>query len=373
MSSPIPQAKFELAQKIAIGKDAAFQTPPIGYLRDVLTRFMRNKASVAAFALISIIVLMAIIGPSLNRYGFNDQFLDQRNMPPRIPGLAKLGIADGTRVLVNRRLEHLHNLDEYPEGCIIDVFNHRTVQGIEVVDVKVDFYLYKDSKEAFWFGTDYLGRDLWTRLWRGCRVSLVIAFVAVFCNMLIGVFYGAIAGYYGGAADMLLMRLCEIIQSIPRVVIVTLFILYFGTGMFSIVMSLIISGWIITARLVRAQFYRFKTREYVLAARTMGVSDMAIMFRHILPNSIGPIITTTMIAVPNAIFTESFLAYIGLGLQAPEPSIGVLLAEGQKVLLNYPFQTLFPGIIISILMVSFNLFANGLRDALDPTLRGTEG
>ena len=240
-----------------------------------------------------------------------------------------------------------------------------------MVDVKVDYYLYTGCEETFWFGTDYLGRDLWTRLWRGTRISLFIAIISVLTNVVIGVVYGSVAGYYGGKVDMVMMRICEIIQSFPRVVIATLFIMVFGTGLFSIIMSLLISGWISTARMIRSQFYRFKDREYVLAARTMGISDRSIIFRYILPNSLGPIITSTMIAVPSAIFTESFLAYIGLGLQAPEPSIGVLLSEGQKVLLNYPFQSLFPGIVISVLMICFNLFGNGLRDAMDPTLRGT--
>ena len=124
--------------------------------------------------------------------------------------------------------------------------------------------------------------------------------------------------------------------------------------------------------MVRAQFYRFKGREYVLAARTLGVPDMLLIFRHILPNSIGPIITSSMIAIPSAIFSESFLAYIGLGLQAPEPSLGVMLSRGQKVLLYFPSQLVFPAIVISLLMISFNLFGNGLRDAFDPTLRGAE-
>ena len=135
-------------------------------------------------------------------------------------------------------------------------------------------------------------------------------------------------------------------------------------------MALIIRGWISTARMIRSQFLRFKNREYVLAARTLGVKDTALIFRHILPNSIGPIITKAMIEVPGAIFAESFLAFIGL--QAPEPSIGVLLSEGQKVLLHYPYQTLFPALLISILMISFNLFSNGLRDAFDPTMRGID-
>lgn len=361
---------FEFLQFNDDIKDSKFETDPIGFFKDSMIRFTRNKASVAAFAIICFVILMATFGPSMNSYKFDEQYIEHSNMPPRIPILAKLGIADGSRVLNNRKLENLNDTSKYPEGSILKVINEREVNGVKMCDVKVDYYKYTKCEETFWFGSDYLGRDLWTRLWRGARVSLIIAFVSVITNVIIGVIYGSIAGYYGGKIDMFMMRVCEIIQSFPRVVIVTLFIMYFGTGMFSIIMSLVISGWIGTARMIRAQFYRFKSREYVLAARTMGVRDIAIIFRHILPNSIGPIITSTMIAVPSAIFTESFLAYIGLGLQAPEPTIGVLLSEGQKVLLNFPFQSLFPGLVISALMICFNMFANGLRDALDPTMRG---
>ena len=140
----------------------------------------------------------------------------------------------------------------------------------------------------------------------------------------------------------------------------------------SLLLALCITGWIGTARLIRAQFYRFKGREYVLAARTLGVPDIKLIFRHILPNCIGTLITKAMIAIPGAIFSESFLAYIGLGIKPPNPSIGVLLSDGQDVLLQYPYQTLFPAILISVLMIAFNLFSNGLRDALDPTRRGEE-
>lgn len=358
----------QLVQKL---KDVEFQTPVVGYFQDAFSRFVRNKASVVATVIICIITLMAIFGPLMNSFGYNEQNIALRNMPPKIPFLAEIGIAQGYRVLEGRQVQHLNDAERYPEGSIIEVFNHRVINGVEMADVKVDYYKFVDAEKSYWFGTDYLGRDYWTRLWRGVRVSLLIAFISVITNLIIGIVYGAIAGYYGGMVDMVMMRICEIIQAFPRVVVVTLFILYFGTGMFSIIMSLVISGWIGTARLVRAQFYRFKTREFVLAARTMGVKDSLIMFRHILPNSVGPIITRTMMAVPAAIFTESFLAYIGLGLQAPEPTIGVLLSDAQKVLLNYPYQSLFPGLVISALMVSFNLFANGLRDAFDPTLRGT--
>ena len=367
---PAREDDFELLQMGIDLKDAKFETPPIGFFKDAMLRLSKNKAAVAALVLILLISFMAIFGPMMSPYTFDQQFVDYQNMPPKIPFLASIGIADGSRVLTNRRVDGLSDPEKYPEGCILEITNEHEVNGVMMADVKVDYYAYTGCEETFWFGSDYLGRDLWTRLWRGARVSLFIAIVSVVTNMVIGVIYGSIAGYYGGKVDMVLMRICEIIQSFPRVVVVTLFIMFFGTGIFSIVMSLLISGWIQTARLVRAQFYRFKGREYVLAARTMGVRDRSIIFRHILPNSLGPIITTMMMAVPQAIFTESFLAYIGLGLQAPEPSIGVLLSEGQKVLLNFPYQSLFPGIVISLLMISFNLFGNGLRDAMDPTMRG---
>ena len=370
-AGPFLDDDFELLQLDRELKDARFETQPIGFFKDAAIRLCHNGAALAALVLILVVIFMAAFGPGMNKYGYNDQYIDYVNMPPKIPFLAHFGMADGSRVLQNRRLDNVNDPDKMPQDAILEIFNEREVRGVTMVDVKVDYYLYTGCEETFWFGTDYLGRDLWTRLWRGTRISLFIAIISVLTNVVIGVVYGSVAGYYGGKVDMVMMRICEIIQSFPRVVIATLFIMVFGTGLFSIIMSLLISGWISTARMIRSQFYRFKDREYVLAARTMGISDRSIIFRYILPNSLGPIITSTMIAVPSAIFTESFLAYIGLGLQAPEPSIGVLLSEGQKVLLNYPFQSLFPGIVISVLMICFNLFGNGLRDAMDPTLRGT--
>lgn len=368
----IPKEKFKLVQFDEQIQDVKFETKPIGFFKDVLIRFSRNKASVVAFVLIGIITFFAIFGPSMNEYGFNDQDVNRVNLTPRIKYIEGIGIADGSRTLYNRRKEYLTDIDRYPEGAIIETFNEQLVLDVEMVDVRVDQYKMNGFKEDyFWFGTDYVGRDIWTRLWRGARVSLTIALLSVTINLCIGVVYGSIAGYYGGKIDMYMMRFVEILRAFPNIVVITLFIMYFGTGMFSIVMSMVIKGWVGTARMVRAQFYRFKGSEYVLAARTLGVKDSVLIFRHILPNSIGPIITRTMLAVPGAIFSESFLAYIGLGLQAPEPSIGVLLSHGQKVLLHHPYQTLFPGLLISILMISFNLLANGLRDAFDPTLRGS--
>ncbi|MCL2497932.1 MAG: ABC transporter permease [Symbiobacteriaceae bacterium] len=352
-------------------KDDVFQTSPMGFFKESFLRFTRYRVSIVAFWIIMVVVFLAAFGPALNPYGFNDQNVARMNMPPRIPYLEKMGIADGSRILTNRRASGLSDLTVYPPGSIMEIMNPRMISGVEMVDLKVNYYSFIGlGDEYFWFGTDYLGRDLFTRLFRGTRISLIIAIFSVAINTVIGVIYGAIAGYYGGNVDMLLMRLVEIISGIPQLVVFTLFILVFGRGINAIIFSFVVTGWMPTAYLIRAQFYRFKGREYVLAARTLGVPDRLLVFRHILPNCVGPLITRAMIAIPGAIFSESFLAYIGLGLQPPEPSIGVMLSDGQRVLLQFPYQTLFPAIIISALMISFNLFSNGLRDALDPTKRG---
>jgi len=366
----IPQEKFQLLKRSEHMADEKFETEPIGFFKDAMIRFMKNKASVMASFIIAILIFFSIFGPMMNPYGYNDQNIDLADMPCRIPGCS-WNIANGSRVLKNRRMDNLDNTEKYPEGCILEVEEIGEINGIKMANVRVDYYKYVGAEdEYFWFGTDYLGRDLWTRLWRGARVSLFIAFVSVFVNVVIGVIYGSIAGYYGGKVDMVMMRIAEIIQAFPNIVVMTLFIMFFGSGLFSIVMALVVRDWVGTAMLIRSQFYRYKGSEYVLAARTLGEKDSTLIFRHILPNAIGPVITRTMISIPGAIFAESFLAYIGLGLQAPEPSIGVLLSYGQTVLLQYPSQTVFPALLISVLMISFNLFGNGLRDAFDPTQRG---
>lgn len=367
----IPAGQFEFAHREEKLHDANFETVSRGFFADALFRLKQNKSSIAAFCILCVIIFMAIFAPILSPYSFSEQFTDYTHMPPRIPYLEKLGICDGTSVVTNRRLDSLTDTSKFPEGSVISYSNAHEVRGVTLVDVKVNYYKYIGAEEHyFFFGTDGLGRDLWTRLWRGTRVSLLIALVAVLADVVIGIIYGAIAGYYGGKLDLYMMRFCEILGAFPNVIVCTMFIMLFGQGMFSLILAMTVRGWIPTARMIRGQFLRFRGREYVMAAQTMGVPDRALIFRHILPNSIGPIITRTMVAIPSHIFTESFLAYIGLGLAPPEPSIGTLLAGGKSVLMQFPFMTIFPAIVISILMISFNLFGNGLRDAMDPTQRG---
>ncbi|WP_432402414.1 ABC transporter permease [Wukongibacter sp. M2B1] len=365
----LTEKDFEFVQLEEDIKDQKFEGEAIGFFKDARIRFRKNKGSMVAFVFISIIAFFSIFGPMMNSYTYKEQNPKLTFMPPRVLGLEKLGIFDGTR---ERNIRKASLKTKYKDS-VVKVVEEYKERGTDMVVAKIDMYKYKGvTDKYFWFGTDYLGRDQWTRLWRGARISFMIALLAVSVNLVIGVTYGSISGYYGGTVDVVMQRIVEILVSIPRFVIIILFLLYMGAGIIPIALSLVLTGWVGMNYLIRAQFYKYKLQEYVLASRTLGAKDNRLIFRHILPNAIGPIITSVTFAVPVAIFSESFLAYLGLGIQAPEPSIGVLLAEGQKELLNYPHLILYPAIVISILMISFNLFGNGLRDAFDPTLRGQE-
>ena len=369
----LPASAFESLHQEDI-KDEKFQTKPIGFFKDAMIRLSKDAVSMISLTMILLIVILSLLIPNITGYTYTQQNVAQTNMPPKIPGLEKLGIADGTYVLKDRRKDKLDDTDRYPEGSVLETLNEHEVNGVIMCDVKVDYYAFcgAPADEYHWLGTDALGRDLMTRLFRGARISLLIAVITVFTNVFIGVVYGAVSAYYGGKVDIFMTHLAEGMDGMPYVVVTILFMLVLGAGIFSIILAMTVTGWIGTSRLIRAQFYRFKGREYVLAARTLGVPDRILIFRHILPNCVGPLITRSMIAIPGAIFSESFLAYIGLGIAPPNPSIGILLSDGQKVLLQYPYQTVFPAILISVLMIAFNLFSNGLRDALDPTKRGEE-
>ncbi|WCF06794.1 ABC transporter permease [Paenibacillus thiaminolyticus] len=367
------QNPFELVQREKQLADQKFEGQAIGFFKDAILRFRKNKASTVAAFFIGLIIMMAIIAPLISSFTYREQNIEWTLLPPRVPGIEKLGIFDGTRTLDIQKA----NLDGKYKDSVVKIIDEFEMdyrgRKIPMVKAKVDMYQLKEAKDQyFWMGTDSLGRDQWTRLWKGTRISLLIGFVAVTINVLIGITYGSICGYYGGRIDMIMQRIIEILNGVPSLVLVILFVMYLGAGIMPIILAMVITGWIGMSRMIRAQFYKYKGQEYVLASRTMGAKDRALIFRHILPNAIGPIITQATLAVPGAIFTEAFLSYLGLGIAAPDPSIGVLLSDGQKLLLDHPHLTLFPAIVISILMLSFNLFGNGLRDAFDPTLRGQE-
>ena len=233
-----------------------------------------------------------------------------------------------------------------------------------------DWFAINQSPSAdHWFGTDELGRDIFVRCWEGARVSLMIAFIVAILNGTIGILYGGIAGYFGGVADNLMMRFCELIASIPQMLWVVLLILIMKPGVFPIILAIAATGWIGMARLFRGQVFSLKESEFVMASRTMGAGSLHIILKHLLPNAMSPIIISMANVIPSAIFSEAFLSYIGLGVPLPTASWGVLASDGANKLLSYPYQLLFPSLLICITMLCFNLMGDGLRDALDPRMR----
>lgn len=241
-----------------------------------------------------------------------------------------------------------------------------------------NFFKYRYGFEpSFIFGTDTNGYDIFTRLATGARFSFILAILVSAVNLTIGAIYGAIEGYYGGTVDIIMERITDILDGVPFMVVTVLFQLHLSGKIGtipSLIYAFILTGWIGMAYRVRMQFYRFKNQEYVLAARTLGASDWSIMFKHIFPNSLGTIITGSVLAIPGVIFSETSLTYLGIiNLDSPTmSSVGSMLANGQSVMSSYPHIMLFPAIFIALLEISFNLFGNGLRDAFNPSLRGTE-
>ncbi|WP_017754634.1 oligopeptide ABC transporter permease [Calidifontibacillus oryziterrae] len=305
------------------------------YWQDTWMRLRRNRAAFTGLVIICIIMILAIIGPSLSEYSYKDQDLGRANLPPKIP-----------------------------------VLEYIPFLGLDGVDTRgIDQYERKSIDEYFWFGTDDLGRDIWTRTWHGTRISLYIAFLAAVIDIVIGVVYGGISGFYGGRIDNIMQRMIEILVGIPSLIVVILFILVLEPGIISITIAMVITGWVGMARVVRGQILKLKDQEFVLASKTLGASDSRLLWKQLIPNTIGPIIITAMFTIPSAIFTEAFLSFIGLGLRPPSASLGTLVNDGFKTMRIYPHLMAISSVVISLIMISFNLLGDGLRDALDPRMR----
>jgi len=220
-----------------------------------------------------------------------------------------------------------------------------------------------------WLGTDKFGRDMLVRILYGARISLTVGFAASVLNIVIGVLYGGIAGYFGGMIDNIMMRIVDVLYSIPMTIYVILLMCIMGASLKSIIIALAIGFWLTMARIVRSEIISLKEQEFVLAAKALGASSFRIILRHLIPNSMGPIIVTLTLSVPSAIFTESFLAFIGLGVSAPQASWGTLASDALEGFQLYPYQLFFPALAICLTMLAFNFLGDGLRDALDPKMR----
>lgn len=311
------------------------------YWKDAFVRFCANKGAVIGFFAIILLVFMAIVGPGMNAYTYYQQDISRQNMPPRVQKLEDMGIFTGRTVL-------------------------HTTRGDRVMDP----YAAEGNEDVYyWFGSDALGRDIWTRTWTGTRISLYVAVIAVLCDLLFGMTYGLISGYFGGRVDMILQRIVEVLNSIPYLVTVTLLLIVLSPGLLSITLALMLTGWLGMSKIARAEILKLKEQEYILASRTLGAKDFWIIFREALPNILGPLITQTMFSIPHAIFTEAFLAFIGLGVPEPMASLGSMISAGYKNFTTYPYMIAWPMIVMGVLMLAFTVFADGLRDALDPKMK----
>ena len=221
----------------------------------------------------------------------------------------------------------------------------------------------------FWFGTDELGRDIFTRIWWGARISLFVGTTAAVIDLIVGIIYGSIAGLWSGKLDEIMMRITDVLYSIPYLLIVILLTVMMGSGLITIIIALTMTGWIPMARIVRGQVLQLKQMDYAQAAIALGASKWRLLFRHLLPNAMGPVITTMTFTVPTAIFAEAFLSFLGLGIQAPIASWGTMASDGLSALRYFPWRLAYPAFFISITMLCFNLVGDGIRDAFDPRLK----
>lgn len=280
--------------------------PSLSFWKDVSIRFRKNKLAMTGIVLLIILVFFAIFGPLMTPYDYRSNDLVNANQAPSA--------------------EH-------------------------------------------WFGTDELGRDMFTRIWEGARISLFIGLSAALIDLIIGVLWGGISGFRGGKVDEFMMRFADILWAVPYLLLVILLMVVMEPGLTTMILAMTITGWINMARIVRGQVLQLKNQEYVLAAQTLGSSVSRIMAKHLIPNTMGPILITMTLTIPSAIFTEAFLSYLGLGVPAPLASWGTMASDGLPALKYYPWRLFFPATFISLTIFAFNVIGDGLRDALDPRLR----
>ena len=299
-----------MARSVAMNERAAGLEEIVGrsLWKDARVRLFRNKAAVVSMVLLGVITLMAIFAPYLSSHSFDEIYWDRIQAPP-------------------------------------------------------------DFANGHWFGTDGNGRDLFVRTLYGARISLMVGILATRVSLVIGMTYGAVAGFIGGRTDNIMMRFVDIMYSLPFLFFVILLMVVFGRNIFLIFVALGAVEWLTMARIVRGQTLSIKQRDFIEAAQAAGVSRPTIIVRHVIPNVMGPVVVYVTLTVPQVILTESFLSFLGLGVQEPMTSWGVLISEGARLMEIAPWMLIYPAIFLAATLFCFNFIGDGLRDALDPADR----
>ncbi|MCR6545033.1 ABC transporter permease [Dehalobacterium formicoaceticum] len=303
-------------------------------------RFRENKLALAGLIMVIILLTFASLGPLFTPFSYSEQILPLKNKPPGYQFYVKL------------------ELDNQGNRHIVDYSQEPITAGTG----------FQVESRTFWFGSDALGRDLFARTWYGARISLAIGLITPLIVFILGLIYGGISGLIGGWVDEIMMRVVEILSTIPFLLYVILLMVIMEPGLKTIFIAIGAVYWLPMARLVRGQILSLKEEEFVLAARTLGAGMRHIIFRHIMPNCLGPILVYLTFVIPEAIFTESWLSFLGLGISAPVASWGTLASDGIKGIQSYPWQLFFPAGLISLTMLSFHALGDGMKNALDPEL-----
>lgn len=280
--------------------------PTITYWKDAWRRLKQNPIAMVSLGILIVLVVMVIIGPYIRGYDFTSIHAADKNLSP---------------------------------------------------------------SSKYWFGTDNLGRDLFSRVWYGARASILVALVCTGIQIIVGCLYGGVMAYFGGVIDEIMMRIIEIVTSMPSLLITILVMMILGDSLFALLVAMSITAWCGTARQIRGLIMQLRESEYVLAAEVLGASPYRIIVKHLIPNTLSILILDIASSIPSFIFTEAGLSFLGIGLQAPNTSLGVLVSTGQQFMGFYPYQLFFPAMVLCSIVLAFNLLGDGLRDALDPKLR----
>jgi oligopeptide transport system permease protein len=361
---------------------------PRTFGKDVWFRFRKKPTALAGLILAALLIAFALLGPQLTNYSYSQQMLSLANIPPVLqvskapngnwfyvtPGMKVIHVGENGILLGqlpragdDMALQQASFLLEGNTEVILDYSQMPpTLLDADGARMLADKSIWNMS---YLLGTDHLGRDILTRLMYGTRISLMVAFVAAFVNLVIGVLYGGLSGYLGGHTDAVMMRIVDIISTIPLMLYVILINVALDSGTFSIIIALSSVYWVTLARVVRGQTLSLKQQEFILAARSIGSGTRTILFRHLIPNAMGPILVTVTMLIPSAIFIEAFMSFIGIGISPPMASLGTMCNDAMEALRSNPYQLFLPAGVICLIMFAFNFVGDGLRDALDPKLR----
>lgn len=386
----------------------------VSYWKDAWRRLRHNKVAMVAMCIIILLALFAFVGPMLVPYGYDQQIRGAENLDPwhySLEDQEKLSEAQMTpdeavekaRAEAEAKGETLSRVDEAKIRANAKVNNGsgdlETLRKELGIRAKLGGYSNEELQRiangekvfAHWFGTDKFGRDIMVRTMMGARVSMIVGVCAAVLVLLIGALYGSISGYFGGKVDAVMQRIVEVIYSIPEVLIILLLsatlkpaletfqnsgtgplqslVTILGPNLISMFIAFGLLYWVTMSRIIRGQILQLKQQEYVTAARALGAKGGRVIRRHLLPNCVGQIVTTTFLQIPSAIFLESFLSFLGVGVSAPLTSLGSMCSDALGGLSTYPYRLFIPALILSVMILSLNLFGDGLRDALDPRLK----